>query len=467
MTLYSFAIDVHDPVAIFACVHNRPYSLFFDSAHRSHQDSRYSYVLFDPIETIEATGNRVCVSNEDQTLCYKGDPFTAVRERLESRPFLKKAVPNLPPFQGGAAGYFGYNLVRTQESLPKKNEKPSSKPDMQIGLYDQIIAFDHIEEKAFFMVRSKNERRARQRYESFGELLQKEKKQIAKQQDHSVEWVATKSPNEYKTDIQKIIDYIYAGDIFQANLSQRFETKITADFDSFAHYCHLRTINEAPFAAYMNFGNRKLASCSPERFLQVKDRHVKTCPIKGTRPHLENPEQDRAIRRELAANVKERSENIMIVDLLRNDISRSCEDHSIDVPKLCQLQTFPGVHHLVSEIVGTLRADKHALDLLRRCFPGGSITGAPKIRAMEIIEELELAPRGPYCGSMGLIGFDGYMDSNIAIRTLVYDDDTISLNVGGGITAESSPEAEYRETLDKAQKIFDSFAQNQKSRKAA
>jgi len=251
--------------------------------------------------------------------------------------------------------------------------------------------------------------------------------------------------------------YIAEGDCYQVNLAQRFSAK--AHGDGWVAYQKLREISPAPFMAYMNFGDLQVLSGSPERFLQLTDKHVETRPIKGTRPRSDDVLQDQSYAQELQQSIKDKAENLMIVDLLRNDISKNCEIGSVKADKLFQLQSFANVHHLVSIITGKLKQGKTAIDLLRGCFPGGSITGAPKLRAMQIIEELEPHRRGVYCGAIGYIGFDGNMDTNITIRTAVYATDAhgegeISFYAGGGIVADSILEKEYDETLDKASSML-------------
>jgi para-aminobenzoate synthetase component 1 len=366
---------------------------------------------------------------------------------------------DLPPFQGGAAGFFGYDLAYGIEKIPPVTS--GGAPDMAIGLYDQVIAFDHHLNKGWLVIRAESEAIASEKYAQFLRLIQKQV--VPTYSPFQPEWEASFTRSEYEQAVARVIEYICAGDIFQANLSQRFSAQLPPNFDSFAHYLALRRMNAAPFAAYMNFGATKIASASPERFLSVDDNgHVETKPIKGTRPRGASAREDEKLRRELAASVKDRAENIMIVDLLRNDLSKVCQDFSVEVPALCALESFATVHHLVSTVTGSLRSGQTAVDLLRACFPGGSITGAPKVRAMEIIAELEGAARGPYCGAMGYIGFDGVMDANICIRTLVYEGDKVSFNVGGGITADSDPAGEYQETIDKAAAMFASFEDKQR-----
>jgi para-aminobenzoate synthetase component 1 len=266
----------------------------------------------------------------------------------------------------------------------------------------------------------------------------------------------------YEAAVAQVIDYIYAGDIFQANLTQRFRAELPAGLTPFTLYRRLRQLNPAPFAAYLEFGEVVIASSSPERFLSVRDGRVETRPIKGTRPRGRSPAEDQALMRALLASEKDRAENVMIVDLLRNDLSRVCRDASVAVPELCICEAFATVFHLVSTIVGELEPGNSALDLLKASFPGGSITGAPKIRAMEIIAALEPTQRGPYCGTIGYIGFDGTMDSNIVIRTYALSGSTVTFQAGGGIVADSDPAEEYEESLAKARALIDALSSQAK-----
>lgn len=446
--LFVYDWPVRDVIKSFAPLAGEPYSLLLDSARRHHPLARYSYICWHPFETVECFGNRVTVTNRDHQVCYTADPFQVVRERLNMWGEGIKTKRDLPPFQGGAAGYFGYDLCRTLEKISEKDGE--RQPDLCIGFYDKIIAFDHQADKAFLMIYAEDSKSADIHKKYLEEMIGKHKEQSVFS-GLDTDWKTKRSDGEYMKDIERVIEYIYAGDIFQANLSRRFTAKIPDDFDSFSHYVHMRKINPAPYAAYMNFGDVRLASCSPERFLSVQGRHVETRPVKGTLPSTSPSES-------LSMSEKDRSENIMIVDLLRNDLSKVCEDHSIEVSSLCATETFEGLHHMVSTIKGVLRADQMAMDALRACFPGGSVTGAPKIRAMQIINELEPDRRGPYCGAIGYCGFNGTMDTAITIRTLVYEGRNVHLQTGSGITAGSDSKAELSESLDKAQKIFESFA---------
>ena len=445
-----------DIVQAFLAIKHMPYSLFLDSADRKHPSSRYSFVMCQPIETIEAKDGKVTVTNWEQRLSFEGQPFAVLQSRIKSWVENATTIANMPPFQGGAAGLFGYDLGRYLEELPDSAESGNNVPDMAVGIYDQVLAHDYLMKKSYIFTHARNKAEAEKKQAHFIDLLSREV-DAPPYEAHDIAWASNFNEDAYTKTVQQVIDYIYDGDIFQANLSQRFEADIPENFDPFIHYMHMREVNPAPFATYMNIGDVKISSASPERFVTVKDQKAETCPIKGTRPRVDDVIKDRNYRNDLLNNEKDMAENTMIVDLLRNDLSKVCIPDTIEVVDLCKLESFARVHHLVSNIRATLAQDKTAADLLRGCFPGGSITGAPKIRAMEIIEELEGVRRGAYCGSMGYVGFDGNMDTNILIRTLVYDGDRVSLQVGGGIVADSDPAAEYQETLDKAAATFESF----------
>ncbi len=453
-----FAIELQylTPIDAFARVHMLPYSLFLDSSDNGHADSRYSYVVSHPCEMIEAYGRMVRITNRERQTSLEKDPFIALQERMDTWTLDLERDMDLPPFQGGAAGFFGYDLARTMEILPDQTRYDENVPDMAFGIYDQVLAFDHDLNKCWLITQATDEAQAKRKRRPLLALYTGPVPHRKANTD-SLRWEADKTVQHYTSDIQKVIDYINKGDLFQANISQHFEAQVPMGFDAFEHYRTLRTVNPAPYAAFMNVGPLKISSASPERFLSVSDGHVETKPIKGTVPHVEDKTQDEKNKAQLMDSAKDRAENIMIVDLLRNDLSKVCLPVSVEVTQLCALETFSSVHHLVSTIVGELKESYTPLDAIKACFPGGSITGAPKVRAMEVIEELETTRRGPYCGSIAYIGFNGQMNSNILIRTLVYENQTIRLHVGGGITTKSDPKSEHQETLDKAEALFRSF----------
>ncbi len=447
-----------DPVQCFEALAHLPYTLFLDSADTDHPNGRYAFICSHPVEMIESRGDQVTITSRDQQTTLRGaDPFVVLQDRLKAWNISDETHADLPPFQGGAAGLFGYDLGRGLEKIPSiANENPAM-PDMAVGIYDQIIAYDLRDQAAWVITHAKDKNEALKKQRHLQHFLKIVPEHCKSYEGTSMDWNPQFEPKDYKNRIKQALEYIKAGDIFQANLSQRFEADLPQGFSPCRHYLHLREVNAAPFAAFMNLGQIKISSASPERFVTVQGDRVETKPIKGTRPVCADPDEDVKMREQLLISEKDFAENTMIVDLLRNDLSKVCEADSVAVPSLCALESFASVHHLVSTITGTLQAGKTPLNLLRACFPGGSVTGAPKIRAMEIIEELEPERRGAYCGSIGYIGFNGTMDTNILIRTLVYQGDTVQLQVGGGITADSDVDSEYQETLDKAAAIFKSF----------
>jgi para-aminobenzoate synthetase component 1 len=392
-------------------------------------------------------------------------------ERLAAFPVA--SLPEMPPFQGGAAGLFSYDLGRSLERLPAPQFDEFVVPAMALGLYDVVIAFDHAHERAWIISqglpeidRDRRQRRAEARLQQMLGWLLGDGQPRARQESrmppvlvsdlcpqYSVPGPAGLTSNfsesMYLDAVQRAIDYIFAGDLFQVNIAQRL--LLPAHDDAVSLYLRLRRRNPATFAGYFDLGDFQICSASPERFLQVHDRQVEARPIKGTRQRTARPEADLYAGAELRASEKDRAENVMIVDLLRNDLARVCTPESVRVTQLCQLESYAYVQHLVSAVEGRLRNDVSAIDLIRAAFPGGSITGAPKIRAMEIIAELERVARGAYCGGLGYVGFDGEVDMSILIRTITAGRGWWQLPVGGGIVAQSHPPAEYEETWHKAE----------------
>jgi para-aminobenzoate synthetase component 1 len=445
------------------------YLLFLDSALSTSSLGRYSFISADPIAWIHSRDKRAWI---DDDLQPEGDPF-AVLERVIARHRFE-AIPGLPPYQGGAAGLFGYDLCHQIERLPRPRFNEFETPDLAVGLYDWVAAFDHVEERAWLISTGlpetdpdRRRRRARQRLDQVRQLLRGSPRSPAKGA------TAPRSPvspaamlalpghhgvyssfdrSGFLAAIRHAIEYVHAGDCFQVNLAQRLLHPAT--LPPLELYRRLRERNPAPFAGYLDVGDFAIASASPERFVRVEGGHVETRPIKGTRPRGATPADDAAASRALLASAKDRSENVMIIDLLRNDLGRVCAYGSVHVDAVCRLESYRTVHHLVSEVSGQLRPGLGPVDLLRAAFPGGSVTGAPKVRAMEIIAELEPTARGPYCGSLGYIGFDGTMDTNILIRTFTVGKGWIQFPVGGGIVADSTPEGEYAETLHKAEGLL-------------
>ncbi len=442
--------------------------IFFDSALNDPSLGRHSFIAADPFDWIRVAA----APGEDP---YGKNPFQILGERLGR--FRAPAVPDLPPFQGGAAGLFGYGLGRYLEQVPETRRGRAGFADLAAGLYDWVAAFDHQEGRAWIISQGFPEtepsarwRRARARLEEVLEALAAPPPSRSEDVlplepagwppelqalDSKCGLASNFSRASYLQAVARAIEYIYAGDLFQANLSQQLYFPRQIPLLEF--YRRLRERNPAPFAAYFEPLGEPfvIASASPERFLKASpDGAVETRPIKGTRARGQPAEEDCFTRDALRESGKDRSENVMIVDLLRNDLSRACRPGSVQVPHLFQVETYPTVHQLVSVIRGRLEAGRGPLDLLAAAFPGGSVTGAPKIRAMEIIAELEPDARGAYCGSLGYIGFDGAMDTSILIRTATATRSWLQFPVGGGIVAASSPEEEYEETLIKARGVL-------------
>jgi para-aminobenzoate synthetase component 1 len=446
------------PLEAFERLAALPHVVYFDSALASEKLGRYSFVAADPFEWIEAAAG-------------DADPFRRLSDRLDS--FQVSSRSDLPPFQGGIAGLFSYDLNASLERLPPPRILDFPIPSMAVGLYDVVLAFDHVEKQSWIISQgfpeqepSARRQRAARRLDFFRQQLTKrdpprcskisarvESDKLAPQFPTGLnEITSNMSAADYQRMIKRAVEYIHAGDVFQANLAQRL--LCPAHSDSVSLYLKLRQMNPAPYAGFLDLGDWQICSSSPECFLRVRDRHVETRPIKGTRGRSSSPEADLYVGNELQLSEKDRAENVMIVDLMRNDISRVCTAESVHVAELCGVETYAHVKHLVSSVQGTLRADATNLDLLKSCFPGGSITGAPKIRAMEIIAELEPTARGTYCGSLAYLGFDGQMDSSILIRTITAGAGWWQLPVGGGIVAQSEPLDEYRETWHKARGLL-------------
>ncbi|MDR3491898.1 MAG: aminodeoxychorismate synthase component I [Gammaproteobacteria bacterium] len=452
-------IPYADPLSVFAHFHRDYGSVFLDSSLSHETLGRYSYIAIDPFTIIKSKNG--CVTSND--IILNGDPFAYLNEQLIH--YTLVSLPDLPPFQGGFAGYFGYELYQHLENIPFALQDDMNFPDMMLGMYDLIISFDNVLEKAFIvssgfpeMDLSSRKQRAKQRMAElltrFNESGIQPKKFSALKKDDIKNHFTQQA---YCEAVNKVVEYISEGDIFQANISQRFTAEIPDDYCAFELYKQLRQINPSSFAAYLNFSTVKIISASPERFLKLQQGVVETRPIKGTRPRGKNIAEDKKIAKELLASAKDNAENVMIVDLMRNDLSRVCEPHSVKVTQLCGLESFATVHHLVSVVRGKLKLNLNVIDLLRATFPGGSITGAPKIRAMEIIAALEPTQRGPYCGSVGFISWSGDMDTSIAIRTLAINNNAISYQVGGAIVADSNPDEEYQETLTKGKALVEAL----------
>lgn len=442
-----------DSAGLFEAIRHEPWAVFLDSGRPMVEQGRYDILSSDPYLTLVSRGEATEITGFDgSSRVSVDDPLRLLREALLSDP-----VRNLQglPFSGGAMGYFSYDLARRWESLPTLNPDTGHPPEMAVGLYDWALVVDHLERQSWLVGAGRDARTAEQWQQRIAQLSDP-RPADADRFELTQPFRSNLSRAEYQEHFERIQQYIRDGDCYQVNFAQRFQGEFQGD--AWAAYRQLRQINPAPFGAFQQTPFLSLLSSSPERFLHLRDGRVETRPIKGTAPRSDDAAEDERLRQALAQSPKDRAENLMIVDLLRNDLGRVCEIGSVRVPRLFGVESFARVHHLVSTVEAVLGTGKDALDLLRACFPGGSITGAPKRRAMQIIEELEDCRRGIYCGSIGYIGFDGNMDTNIAIRTLCQRGKGLEFWAGGGIVADSRSEAEFQETLDKAAAIFEALS---------
>jgi para-aminobenzoate synthetase component 1 len=436
------AIDQHpwtEPAETFAEFCKRPYCVWLDTATAP---PGYSILAASPSKIFRCKGRAIEIIAPGGTIRFEADPFGALNEQLAEHRHPAAAGQQKFPL-GAAIGYFGYDLKNVIEKLPATAVDDIGLPDCWFGFYDDLLVFDHTQQKIWCSGRHRGDiaraanvtNKCNDRY---------------KIDDNCRGAESNVSRDRYVHAVLRAKDYIAAGDIYQVNLSQRFQCLIEASAADL--YLTLRETNPAPYCAYVDIGDAQVLSSSPECFLNIHDRHVVTRPIKGTRPRDVDPS-------ELLASPKDNAELLMITDLERNDLGKVCQFGSVWVRELRRVESYATVHHLVSTIDGLLRREVSHVDCVRACFPGGSITGAPKIRAMQIIDELESHARGVYTGAIGYLGFNGVSQFNIAIRTVVHQGGRLSFHAGGGIVADSDPDAEYEETLAKARGIFNAIDQ--------
>lgn len=441
-----------EPQDIYAPLAALPWSMWLDSGACGGKLGRYDILVTEPHTTLVTQGNETLITSDAGCVKSCDDPFSLLRDAL--RPDESIVRDTEIPFAGGAVGYFGYDLARRIEQFPEHAVDDIGMPEMAIGLYDWAVVFDH-HERTCWLVSHGCREQTRERWPQLVKRYSQPRVTPFGEFRATSDIHANMDDEDYAKAFQRIQHYLVEGDCYQVNFAQRFSVDVAGD--PWHGYLQLRQRNPAPFSAYLNTPFGQILCTSPERFLKLEGRRVETRPIKGTRPRSRDAETDWALHNELLQSDKDRAENLMIVDLLRNDLGKSCCTGSVRVPKLFAVESYATVHHLVSVIEGELCGESDALKLLRDCFPGGSITGAPKLRAMQIIEELEPCRRGIYCGSIGYIGYDGNMDSNIVIRTALHRDGKLYYSAGGGIVRDSECEAEYQETFDKAATFFDCF----------
>lgn len=432
------------------------WGMLLESADREHIDSRWSIYSAQPIASLQTDNGKTTLMENGACSLQNSDPF-ALLETLRRKLFYDIQSDDHFPFTGGALGYMAYELGYQVEQISNA-EKPQglNLPEMAFGFYDWALLHDTQNGQFHLLVhKSKNSQ------QNIQSLWTKRRQWLSEQGavqsattsfTLSSDWSSNMDKQSYREKFNQVQNYILSGDCYQVNLTQRFQASYQGD--EYQAYQALLAANRPPFAAFLRLPEQAILSLSPERFLKLHNGVVETKPIKGTCPRFQNAEQDQASRQTLLSSEKDRAENLMIVDLMRNDIGRVCLPGTVSVPKLFDIESFPAVHHLVSTVLGKLAPSHSCEDLLRACFPGGSITGAPKIRAMEVIAELEPNSRQIYCGSIGYINGNGEMDMNISIRTLVCHQQQIYCWAGGGLVADSKVDQEYQECFDKLSKIL-------------
>ncbi|PKH01333.1 aminodeoxychorismate synthase, component I [Psychromonas sp. MB-3u-54] len=431
------------------------WAVLLESAGKDHVDSRWSIISAQPVANMVTYQGVSTITQGNKTISDSSDPL-AIQQNLRQKLFHNSTIETDLPFTGGVLGYYSYGLGNYFENIQNADKPVTLElPEMAVGFYDWALLIDNENEQNYLVVHKMKQSSASLQalwQQRFAWLKAQNLKTNTENFKLSSSWQANMSKSQYAHKFAKIQEYILSGDCYQVNLAQRFQASYQGD--EYQAYQALLAENRPPFAAFMRLPEQAIISLSPERFIKLHNNIVETKPIKGTTPRFNDFLKDQISKQTLLDSEKDRSENLMIVDLLRNDISRVCTAGSVSVPKLFDIESFPAVHHLVSTVVGQLDSIYSSEDLLRACFPGGSITGAPKIRAMEIIAELEPHNRQMYCGSIGYVNGNGQTDTNIAIRTLLCYQGHIYCWAGGGLVADSNVDAEYQECFDKVSKIL-------------
>jgi anthranilate synthase component 1 len=457
--------DALTPVTAFHLLDQGGQACLFESVIGGEKVGRYSFLGVEPFWELTAHGTQVTVRGEGPAKQFTAaDPLDELRRRLAD--FKAVHLPELPPFEGGAIGYAGYDVVRYVENLPKAPEDDRNLPDLSFAFYDQMVVFDNVS-KALFVIamarldKAKGDARAAYddacwRVDKLVERLSQPTNlppaDIATTGAPQIAWKSNLAQREYEDAVRKCVEYIKAGDIFQVVLSQRLALDLGCD--PFEVYRTLRVVNPSPFMFFLRTPEVTLVGSSPEIMCRVVDRQVTVRPLAGTRPRGASDDEDRRLAEELLADPKERAEHVMLVDLGRNDVGRVAQFGSVRLSDVMVIERYSHVMHITSNVTGTLRDDLDAFDALKACLPAGTVSGAPKVRAMQIIDELEPHRRGPYAGAVGYIDYAGNMDTCIALRTLVVQGDKAYVQVGAGIVADSVPASEYQETLNKARGLL-------------
>ncbi len=452
------AADIETPISAYLRLRHLPHAYLLESAEGGAKIARYSFLTAQPRLTLRASPNGVEVAEAGVVRQTAEDPLTAMRTIL--RRYRPVEDRTLPRFYGGLVGYFGYDLIRTIEHLPHRPPDDRGLPVTSLALADTVVIFDHHRHRLRIVANAFVEegadrayRSARERIEEWLGLLRRPLPEPVPASPLRLNLSSNMTRERYLAAAARCKEYIHAGDAFQIVLSQRFMAEI-GELDPFAVYRALRMVNPSPFMFYLASEDATLVGASPELLVRVEGDLIEMRPIAGTRPRGLTEEEDRRLADEMLADEKERAEHVMLVDLTRNDVGRVSRFGTVRVPELMTVERYSHVMHIVSTVQGRLAPGRDAIDVLRAVFPHGTVSGAPKVRAMEILDELEPTARGPYAGAVGYVGFGGALDTCIAIRTLVVKDGAAFAQAGGGIVADSVPAAEYDETINKAKALI-------------
>jgi aminodeoxychorismate synthase component I len=455
----SAGVDWQDPLSIYLKIYS-PYSFILESVSGPEKIARYSWVGYQPLIIVFSKNGYCWVDSKNKAKAELNAGFFNPLNYLEKLFSKFSSQISNSSEKMGAFGYLSYDLGRWIEKLPETAKDDLNWLDYIIIVPQRLFIFDHLKHQATAVVIARRATTARESYRLATKELLKMSRinscpdvRLPTTGELKSQFRSNFTPLDFQKIVRKAKEYIYAGDIYQVNLSQRLEAVISAH--PLNLYCQLREINPSPFAGFFNFGSWQLVGCSPERLVKLSNGQVDTRPIAGTIRRGSSPGEDNQLKEKLVSDIKERAEHLMLVDLERNDIGRVCQFGSVRVDELMITESYSHVSHIVSNITGQLLPGKNQFDLIRACFPGGTITGCPKVRAMEIIEELEPVRRGPYTGSMGYFGFNGDLDLNIIIRTLLVKKGIGYVQAGAGIVADSDPEREYWETLHKAKALVE------------
>lgn len=455
-------VDMDTPISIFKKVCREQYTYLLESVEGGENLARYSFIGLEPFVRYQCRNGAGVIEDGRGTREVKGDPLSILKGIMDN--YHAPKIEGLPRFYGGAVGYFGYDLIRYVEDIPEDTVDDLNLPDCHFILTRLVLIFDHVKHKVKIVVNTEPGSDADKVYEEAIQRINTVKRLINEPQAAlnrvnkavvNTKYLSNMTKEEYMDKVEMAKEYIKAGDIFQVVLSQRLTMPLHGD--PFDIYRNLRTVNPAPYLYYLNFGGTVIIGSSPEMLIRVEDGVVQTCPIAGTRPRGQSKEDDIKLEKELLVDEKEKAEHLMLVDLGRNDVGRVCDYGSVNVRDFMQVERYSHVMHIVSNVFGQLKQSYTAYDALKACFPAGTVSGAPKVRAMEIIEELEPTRRGVYAGAIGYFGFTGNMDTCITIRTILVHNGKTYVQAGAGIVADSDPEKEYEETINKAKALLETL----------